>query len=305
DVRVSQARTMGKKSPANEIWGAYDAFLLAPSALSPSALPGSSSLSSALALKRVPRVDIPAYTSQVAAFRAKKPTKPLCVNFTVRFFDPYRQLDPSLYLLYIAQADIVSYDHYPVTGWNRPDRVPELQSSMAAFRALVSDKPSFVYIENADQDLDWTPKETRGANAAEIRAMAWMTVIEGATGLGWFPLAFNPFRWTNFSDEEKEATARVNREVTDLAPVILDRDAILPVRVSGPACATARRTPQGIYIFAASLDTRSAHDVTLSVEGLAGVAEVLGESRSLSVESASLSDRFDPLAVHLYLVKTP
>ena len=304
DIRVSQGRTLGEPYKiAKELWGAYDAFLLAKTASPPAAAPLPKAVNNPKVARTgyVPRTDIAAFRNKVAWLRTKKPTKPIYVNFTAQFYKRYAKIDPAVYPEYIREVDVVSYDLYPVTGYNRPDRVSDMRATMAAFAELAKGKPRFAIIENSDQDLAWTAKSTRGANGAEIRAMAWMTVIAGGTGLGWFPLAFNPFRWNNMNADEKEATAQVNREMASLADVILTGET-LAVNASGTVSAAARRTRRGIYVFAVNLLHDKAQSSVIRIEGISGKANVLDESRSIPVENGRFVDAFDPLAVHLYLV---
>ena len=133
--------------------------------------------------------------------------------------------------------------------------------------------------------------------------MAWMTVIEGAAGIGWFPIAFNPFRWTNMTPEQQRATERTNRQMTALAPVILDRAATVPVEVSGNICASARAVDGATYIFAVSLDTEKPTTATVKVRGLKGEAAVADEDRVIRVIDGAVTDEFAPLAVHVYVAR--
>ncbi len=78
------------------------------------------------------------------ALRAKDATHPIWINLTVRFYSPYhkgyveRKKCPDLatYRRYGEACQLISYDHYPVTGWNKPDRVPELYYATAEFQKL-------------------------------------------------------------------------------------------------------------------------------------------------------------------------
>ena len=91
--------------------------------------------------------------------------------------------------------------------------------------------------------------------------------------------------------------------MTELAPVILNREAQVRVTVSDDVRATARRIGQATYIFAVGLDTRRALDVSLKVAQLSGEASVIGEDRVIAVHDETIRDAFEPLAVHLYVVR--
>lgn len=166
--------------------------------------------------------------------KGKDPNHPAWTNLSPRFFTPYNNIYVSKkkcpmieeYRKYAVSADVLSYDHYPVTGWNQPTKVPELFHATVEFASLYQGKPIWVIVENADQDLKWTPKETRGPTPQETRAMVWMCIVAGAKGIGYFPIAFNPFRWDNTTAEMKAEMKRLNTQITGLTALLLDGEVV-------------------------------------------------------------------------------
>lgn len=177
-----------------------------------------------------PKVPFEVLQKTYAKVKAGDPNHPAWINLTPRFFGGYyksyrkKQACPTReqYKLYAKSADVLSFDHYPVTGWNRPDRVHELYHATADFAELYKGKPIWVIVENADQNLKWTPKSTRGPSPKETKAMIWMCIVAGAKGIGYFPVAFGPFRWDNTTAEMKAMLKKENARITEMTGVLLE-----------------------------------------------------------------------------------
>ena len=296
EIEVREARTTGgpgKTSPS--IIGAYDLFLFTTAKKWPPAK----------SYEIGPRHQPEALKAEYNDIRAKDPKHPVWMNLTAGFHSSYRKIDPRWYPLFSDSANILSYDHYPVTGWNRPDRVPELASLTKEFVALYPKKSPWVIVEASDQDLKWTPKETRGPTPKEMRAEVWMAVTSGAKGIGYFTIAFEPFRWMNLSPEIKDEMKRTNTQLKELAPVILAHEDGPPVKCSSNDVQfLVRQYQNAVYLFAVNLETSSDVEVKFAFpEGLRGrAAEVIGENRILQFDSNSLKDSFEALDVHLYRI---
>jgi hypothetical protein len=166
-------------------------------------------------------------------------------------------------------------------------------------------------------------EETVGDNTPPITTEqvyleAWMNVIHGARGIIWFPyFDYSSIRWTvmkKFADQMKVLTPVVlgpetARTLTDDANVPLKRvDAMI------------RENDSTIYVFAARItepDPISGASyqgiepgsitVNFIVSGLSGpaVAEVVDESRTVSITNGQFTDTFDKNAVHIYRIDTP
>lgn len=240
----------------------------------------------------------------------KDPKHPVWINLTPRFFDHYYKSyhakgkcpDRETYKDYAKACDAISFDHYPVTGWNQPQRVHELYHATKDFCTLYPDRTVFVIVESADQDLKWTPKETRGPTPQETKAMVWMSIIGGAKGIGYFHVAFEPFRWDNLSAEMKKELPAVNKQITALAPAIV-AGKNLEISSDNDQVPARAVTYQGkAYLFAVNL-TRKKETATFTVTGNYQTATVIDEDRERTVNKHTFSDDFDALGVHLYALE--
>lgn len=296
EIEVKEARTTGgpgKSSPT--ILGAYDLFLFTTGNKWP---PSKST-------EALPRQLPDALKSNYQSIRLKDPNHPVWVNLTAGFANRLRKLDAKWYPLFGEGADCMSFDYYPVTGWNRPDRVPEIASFTKEFVSLYPNKSNWVIIEASDQDLKWTPKDTRGPTPREMRAQVWMAVTSGAKGIGYFTIAFEPFRWMNLPQEIQDEMVRTNRQIKNFAPVILSHDEGPQVKCSSKNVQFLSRKYQGVvYLFAVSLDTKSSIDAKFNFPPAFAVreAEVIGESRKQQFDGNTFKDTFEPLDVHLYRI---
>jgi len=203
--------------------------------------------------------------------RARDASRPVWINLTARFYDTYRGgnvLPLENYRRYGEACDIISYDHYPVTGWNKPERVPELYHATRVFIELYPGKAHWVIVENADQNLSWTPPGTRGPTPEETRAMVWMALVAGANGIGYFPVAFRPFRWQNLTEEMKAEMRRLNAEITALSQPLLVGEPIPAKSEDTNAAVRALRQSGADYLFVVNL-TRENVLVAVALDGAA------------------------------------
>ena len=158
---------------------------------------------------------------------------------TAGFFGGYNSLPMRYYDDFLKWTDIVSFDHYPVTGWHQPGRLPEVG---LATRKLVSmarpGQPVWTIVEASDQELSWTAPETKGPTAEEMRAEIWMSIASGAKGIGYFTIAFGDkkkdgFKWNHLTDEIKAELKRSNGQLTALTAPIVIGDTKKKLTVSG------------------------------------------------------------------------
>jgi hypothetical protein len=154
----------------------------------------------------------------------------------------------------------------------------------------------------------------------QVRCEAWMSIIHGSRGLIYFVHQFKPtFREAALLDDPEmlAAVTALNRQITDLAPVINSRTPASAVRVASsnadvPVATLVKRSPAGTCVFAAGMrEGRTTATFTLDGAGgdgkteAEGEVEVLGENRRLAVHKGVFSDSFDPWDVHLYRLASP
>lgn len=136
--------------------------------------------------------------SQVQAlyeqWKAGVPSKPVFVNFSSG--NIYEHLDnlaslQTAYSGWIAGADWISEDIYPVSGYNRPDWI-DLSETANPPTGFVEDllqqwssgKPQFAFIETSNQSGAAT---YRAPTADEFRGEVWDAIIHGAHGIFYYP----------------------------------------------------------------------------------------------------------------------
>jgi hypothetical protein len=300
EIRVQDGRTLGAPDQiGNDILFGVDLFLLTTSNETPTT-----------PFEIVPQIT-PEEIGKIYRDKQKADvTHPICLNLTCGFFGPYRDGAPGggrYYPAYAAETDILSYDHYPIQGWNRPDWVPQIAAATAALRELAGQKPVWAILETTNGS-QWTPDDARAPYPYEIRAEVWMAIVNGATGIGYFPHVWKPkYEQCRIPEENQEELKRINAQITRLAPVILGPDA--PTKVACDAAPDsvqfiAREHEGGLYVFAVSLK-REPVKARFAVMGLpAGQAvEVLDEGRQVVSSDGWFEDEFGELAVHLYRTK--
>ncbi len=298
EIAVQDGRTLGSADKVGEdILFGVDLFLLTTSRDQPET-----------PFQVIPRTLPEEIARQYAAKQAADSARPIYLNLTARFFEPQRQLPLEVYQGFCAATDIVGFDHYPIYGWGRPDRIHEIAQVTAALRELAGEgKPVWAILE-VTNGSQWVREDMRPPTPEEIRAEVWMAIINGATGIGYFPHAWKPtYSQCRIPEENQAELRRLNTQITELTPVILgdavggatcESEGELPVDVM------ARKGQDGTYLFAVNL-LRESREATFTVPGLAAGAEieVLGEGRKLATHEGGFRDSFEELQVHIYRTK--
>jgi hypothetical protein len=211
-----------------------------------------------------------------------------------------------MYPEYAKGADIVSFDIYPV---NEDDtkihgKLEYVAKGVDLLQQAVNhQKPVWVWLETTNFD-----GSGQGPSVAQIRSEAWMALIHGARGIGYFAHVFQPsFIEAGLLADPvvKSGVASLNAEVQSLAQVLNtpSLDGAVKVTSGSPAVPVdvmVKRHNQWLYVFAASMSD-GATDVQFQLPpGLGPSVKVLSESRDISVSTGSFSDAFQGYAVHLY-----
>lgn len=142
----------------------------------------------------------------------------------------------------------------------------------------------------------------RGLTPAEQRCQSYLAIIMGARGLGYF---YYPIK----NQALLEASAALNREITELAPVILEHDlqqeiVCLPKGQPCPLAILTKRYAGKTYLITANYTAKEVA-VWLKPDGLpnaAGTVKVLFEDRHLLTEARGFKDVYAPLQTHVYEV---
>ncbi len=199
---------------------------------------------------------------------------------------------------YAASADILVNYTYPVANQNPIELVATGIQKLNEYASWK--KPVIADIEASS--IEGLPRPT----PQQLRAEVWMSLIHGAAGVQYFCHRMNPLNETDCLDDAGTAAAltRLNREITELAPVLntqsfslspQSRNAAVPVRAVLKRVGTAR------YVFAAGM-ANGATTATFALNGVDGSTriEVLGEDREVTSREGSFEDAFAAYDVHLY-----
>ena len=208
-----------------------------------------------------------------------------------------------MYPEYAKGADIVSFDIYPVneTDAKIHGKLEYVAKGVSFLREAVSyQKPVWAWIETTDFN-----GTGNAPSVSQIESEVWMALIHGARGIGYFAHVFAPsfIEAGLLADSTvKSGVADINARVQNLAPVLNtpSLDGVVTVTSASPVDVMTKQHGGSLYVFAIGMTSGSA-DASFAVPEGSG-ATVLGEDRSLKVESGAFSDTFDGYAVHLYRI---
>jgi hypothetical protein len=248
--------------------------------------------------------------------RSADPTRPVLLNLGQAVaWDGWhgrgvRTNHPEDYPEYVKGCDIASFDIYPVV---HPS-------------PIVSGKLWYV-AQGVERLMKWTQGKQVVWNCIEctriqnpkskptpqqVRCEVWMSIIHGSMGLIYFVHEWEPkFNESALlSDPEMlSAVAAVNRQVTELAPILNCVTIKEGLRVGSdnkavPVAFMAKRHEQAVYIFAVAMRAGTTN-ATFTVDHLAGdrTVKVLGENRTILSKGGVFEDRFDEWDVHLYRIE--
>ena len=172
------------------------------------------------------------------------------LTLTSRFVDG----DAALYRRYVARADVVGFDLYPVTGYCRPDWLPRVYDLQQKLVDLADGRPTYQWIEAISTASQYCTG--RGVAAAELRAEAWLSIVGGAKAVGYFTHSWKPtYSQFRVAPDVQAAMRRTNGELAAYAPAIL----AAPVDVSANLPAIARRFHGATHIFAVNEKREPVH----------------------------------------------
>lgn len=315
EMKVSEVRTAGRaERVGNDGMIAIDAILLTTRKEPP------------LADKKPPSPRRPPETLKPVYEELKRfDTRPVYLNLTVSFYDRYKRYQSSdqLYRGYISVTDIIGYDHYPVYGWGKPGRVPEIAYATAKLVELTDGKKPVWTILECTGWGQWTT--FRPPTPEEVKAEVWMAIVNGAKGIGYFPHIWKPrYSWCKIPEPNQRAMKETNALLTELAPLILSEESKLKfeLKVAEPdpvaftegravptrlrplenITFTIRETDTSVYLFAVNL-TREACVLTVKLPFRFAKALRYESKKVLTKDSVEFSDILAPLGVAIYRLK--
>jgi hypothetical protein len=199
----------------------------------------------------------------------------------------------AFYPALVARTDVLGFDLYPMQNWCRTDGFDHVYDAQRELENLAGGKPTFQWIEVRMMDclashLDPTVET--------VQAETWLAVAGGADGIGWFP--------NTWSEQVGAEIERLNAKLTELAPALLapkleSESSNAPVKVG------ARTLGGAIYVIAVN-SIRAPVESAIRVPGLgARTVTVLDERRTVTALNDVITDRFEPLGVHVYVAAPP
>jgi hypothetical protein len=137
--------------------------------------------------------------------------------------------------------------------------------------------------------------------------MVWQSIVNGAKGIGYFPHRWEPYKPAEISEELQAEMKRTNRQLTELAPVILSPDAPKQVEceaVDGGSVDVLTKEYQGkLYLFAVNNGLEPARArFMLPSEIKATEACVYEEQQKVMVQDGIFEDALGKLGARIYIV---
>jgi hypothetical protein len=247
--------------------------------------------------------------NEYANWKKVDPDMPIFTNFSGGYVNKW-QGNPlvgySGYKPLLDNTDWVGSSIYPVTGWDRPDDLDAPGKAVDRLEKYSEGKPQFAVIETSDQELPWAAKDIPGPTPGQFRAQVWDSIIRGAKGIIYFPQKFKPqFSFDN-TPPEIDAEMRVqNARITALSDVILSPidPPTMGIALGGPLEASWRFHDGKAYFIVLNTSGESTTQaISLQGVGKPETAQVVGESRSVSLSKATFTDTFAPHEAHVYAV---
>jgi hypothetical protein len=256
-----------------------------------------------------------------AAWKKAAPSVPVWLNFSG--FDvlqtgagdtacngPGDGGDEACFPSYIATADWIANDLYPVAGMSSTDLslVGKAIDKLAGWSA---GRPQFAFVETSDQHAPWLGANARGPRADEVRAEIWDAVVHGARGVFYFPdQPFDGFQYdATPPDVATEITAQ-NALLHELGallerPVDPTEGRVTKVSVDAPLEAGWRDGPEGAVVIVVNLsaDPQPARTVKLEGPALPATGTALHEGRDVAIAGGAFTDDFAGHAVHVIRIE--
>jgi len=246
------------------------------------------------------------YTSWRAAWEAADPSTPpppVYINFTSGLnqynINNPSQNGPSWYEQYVAGADWITSDNYPV---NEGDPLSIITTEVNNLRAIAGGKPVFVFLETGAYDTS-----NKVITASQFNGEFWEAIIAGIRGIWYFPIQVTP----TFSFDVTPAAVATqmttdDATVTQLAPVLQGtvNPSSIGATVSSPLLVGWRSASSGNYFIVLNLSTNTESNETIKLTGTGSAtsATVYGENRTVPITNNTITDNFGPYAAHIYQI---
>jgi hypothetical protein len=193
---------------------------------------------------------------------------------------------------FIARADMVGFDLYPLTIWCQ-SKFAAVYAAQRELIALAGAKPTYQWIEAAPM----TGCNRFVPTPESVRVETWLAIAAGARGIGYFPTDWSP-------DIAKEIGA-LGSTIRALSPALLSSE--IPVSSKAGALKVGARSYHGAtYVIAVNSSSRLRMRAAITVPGLkASSVRVFGEGKTLLVRGGVIRDVLAPLQARVYIAPPP
>lgn len=262
-----------------------------------------------------PRILPEKIASQYQALKAMDESHPVYLNLTAAFYEQFARYDEETYRLYCQATDIVGYDLYPVTGWGKPEWVPLIGKATRKLGDLAGPRVPVWAILECTTKLRWVSQEKlnrldrpQGARDFELRSMIWQAVVNGSKGIGYFPHRWEPYKQADISEELQVEMKRTNRQLMELAPIILSPDASEQVEyeiIDGESVDVLTKEYQDrLYFFTVNNDLKPVHiRFVLPSRVKTGEVHIYEEPQKIVVQDGIFEDNLEELGVRIYIAQ--
>lgn len=243
--------------------------------------------------------------NQYQALKKADPNIPVFVNFSgsssLWGYGGKTEVD---YKKWLAAADWVSNDLYPITAHNRPSALDAPGLAAAELAQWSGGKRQFAVIEASDQQLPGH-ENYPGVTADQFRAEVFNAVISGATGIIYFPQRIGGgFLFNNMTPQVEAEMKSVDARLARIGPALMSQKdpAGASITVSGNLRATWRHYGGKTYLVVLNNSATGAV-AKMDVHGVSATsASVDGEGRSVAIKNNQITDTFKPYEAHVYVV---
>lgn len=259
----------------------------------------------------------PVSPSQIAhLYRKMKtidPTRPVLLNlgqgvaWDKWFGRGSRTGHPEDYPQYMKGGDIISFDIYPVVHPD-PQIAGKLWYVAKGVKRLVKWSHRKKIIWNC-LECTHIGNPDKKATPQQVKAEAWMAIINGSRGLIYFVHQFQPeFNAAALLDDPEmlKAVTLLNKQITKLAPVLNSPTLSREVQIQSaiPIATLLKKYRDTIYLFAAGMRD-SMTTASFALPGLKGQKKVvvMDENRSIIMNNGVFKDVFNPWEIHIYQIK--
>ena len=245
--------------------------------------------------------------------KKKDPSRPILLNLGQGVANdewvgrgPDAHLDD--YKTYVKGCDIVSFDVYPITDIRKSDGENYLWYVAKGVQRLREWSGPEKTIWNVIECTHINNPDKK-ATPHQVKAMVWMSIIHGSTGIVYFVHEFKPAfnEHALLNDLEMlSAVTKINQQVQSLAPVIFSpsEDALIQVQSSDPAIPIAcmvKQVKNELYIFAVNMRNKPVQ-AAFSLQKDLPIQEIqeTEKSRVIPIKDKKFNDVFESYDVRIY-----